>query len=114
MPTPIDHIDMISSTTATVLATIPIDEYIAIKSTVHPPSTRDQKSLLSSNGYEILTCLYCSVKLTVTVMMTGTGTPLSVVGVNTHCFTASSAAASSSAIERSTFASCTCPLGPIV
>src|SRR4249920_2246867 len=47
-------------------------------------------------------------------MMTGTGVPLSSVGVNTHCFTASSAAASSSAIDRSTFASCTRPSGPIV
>src|ERR1700704_3316986 len=107
---------MIRSITATHLATIPIDWYIAIKSTVHPPSTRDQKAccrLTVTN--EFSACfVYCSVKLTVTVMMTGTGTPLSVVGVNTHCFTASSAAASSSAIDRSTFASCTRPSGPIV
>ena len=47
-------------------------------------------------------------------MMTGTGTPLSSVGVNCHWRTASSAAASSSGIERSTFASCTAPFGPIV
>src|SRR5437867_893666 len=58
--------------------------------------------------------LYCSVKFTVTVMMTGTGTPLSSVGVNCHWRTASSAAASSSGIERSTLASCTLPFGPIV
>ena len=32
--------------------------------------------------------------------------------MNTHCFTASSAAASSSGIERSTLASCTAPFGP--
>ena len=47
-------------------------------------------------------------------MMTGTGTPLSSVGVNSHCFTASSAAASSNGIERSTRASCTLPSVPIV
>src|ERR671928_1848594 len=57
---------------------------------------------------------YCKVKFTVTVMMTGTGTPLSSVGVNCHWRTASSAAASSSGIERSTLASCTDPFGPIV
>ena len=57
---------------------------------------------------------YCSVKFTVTVMMTGTGTPLSSVGVNCHCFTASSAAWSSSGIERRTFASLTRPSGPMV
>ena len=28
--------------------------------------------------------LYCNVKFTVTVMMTGTGTPFSSVGVNSH------------------------------
>ena len=44
-------------------------------------------------------------------MMTGTGTPLSSVGVNSHCLTASSAAWSSSGIERSTRASCTLPFG---
>jgi hypothetical protein len=32
--------------TATHLATIPIDWYICIKSTVHPPSTRDQKPVV--------------------------------------------------------------------
>src|SRR6266550_3355716 len=47
-------------------------------------------------------------------MMTGTGTPLSSVGVNSHVRTASSAAASSNGIERSTRASCTLPLGPMV
>src|SRR5476651_49547 len=47
-------------------------------------------------------------------MMTGTGTPFSRVGVNSHCRTASSAAASRSGMERSTFASCTAPFGPIV
>jgi hypothetical protein len=35
---------------------------------------------------------YWSVKFTVTVMMTGTGTPFSSVGVNVHCLTASGAA----------------------
>ena len=54
---------------------------------------------------------YCSVKFTVTVMMTGTGTPFSSVGVNCHCFTASSAAWSSSGIERRTFASLTRAVG---
>src|SRR5687767_10226685 len=57
---------------------------------------------------------HCSVKFTVTVMMTGTGTPLSSVGVNCHCLTASSAAWSSSGIDRSTLASLTRPSGPIV
>src|SRR5215208_7803998 len=47
-------------------------------------------------------------------MMTGTGTPLSSVGVNCHCLTASSAAWSSSGIDRSTFASLTRPSAPIV
>src|SRR5258705_2868808 len=47
-------------------------------------------------------------------MMTGTGTPLSSVGVNCHCFTASSAAWSSNGIDRSTFASLTLPSAPIV
>ena len=37
-------------------------------------------------------CGYCRVKLTVTVMMTGTGTPFRSVGVNSHCLTASRAA----------------------
>ena len=57
---------------------------------------------------------HCSVKFTVTVMMTGTGTPLSSVGVNCHCLTASSAAWSSSGIERRTFASLTRPSAPMV
>ena len=35
---------------------------------------------------------YCSAKFTVTVMITGIGTPLSRVGENCHCLTASSAA----------------------
>ena len=35
---------------------------------------------------------YCNVKFTVTVMMTGTGTPFSSVGVYSHCRTASRAA----------------------
>ena len=37
-------------------------------------------------------CAYCRVKLIVTVMRTGTGTPFSRVGVYSHCRTASSAA----------------------
>src|SRR6516162_5809998 len=49
---------MISSTTATHLATIPIDWYIAIKSTVHPPSTRDQKACCRLNGYERILYLF--------------------------------------------------------
>src|SRR5688500_10879956 len=57
---------------------------------------------------------HCSVKFTVSVMMTGTGTPFSSVGVNCHCLTASSAAWSSSGIERRTLASLTRPSGPIV
>ena len=35
---------------------------------------------------------YCSLKLIVTVMTTGTALPFSSVGVNSHCRTASSAA----------------------
>ncbi len=45
---------------------------------------------------------YCKVKFTVTVMMTGTGTPFSSVGVYSHCRTASSAAWSSNGIDRRT------------
>jgi len=44
------------------------------------------------------------VKFTVTVMMTGTGAPFRYVGSNRQPFTASTAAASSSGIERRTFA----------
>src|SRR5712691_6177715 len=38
--TPNDHIDMKKSTKATPFATIPICCHIAIKSTVHPPSSK--------------------------------------------------------------------------
>src|SRR3954471_2268032 len=55
-----------------------------------------------------------SVNCTVTVMMTATGTPLSSVGENSHCRTASRADWSSNGIERSTRASVTRPFGPIV
>ena len=48
---------------------------------------------------------YCSENWIVIVIVTGVGTPLMTVGVNSHCFTASSAASSSSGIERSTCAS---------
>ena len=56
---------------ATPFAVYPIVSHISMKSTVYPPSIEvdDAKTF------------YCSVKLTVTVMMTGTGTPLSSVGV---------------------------------
>src|SRR5689334_23870973 len=47
-------------------------------------------------------------------MATGTGTPWISVGVNCHCLTASTAAASSIGIDRSTFASFTCPSGPMI
>ena len=103
--TPNDHIDMMKSTTATPLATYPICAHIAIMSTVHPPSNcvwsgsgrptvclghgpravpPSHPALLALLRYRLLRVLvlhYCSVKLTVTVMMTGTGCPLSVVGV---------------------------------
>src|SRR3954471_5974624 len=108
--TPNDHIDMKKSTKATPFATKPIDCHICIKSTVHPPSSTEVRNLPAGSFGRG----YCKVKFTVTVMITGTGTPFSRVGVNCHCRTASSAAASSSGIERSTFASCTAPFGPIV
>lgn len=50
---------------------------------------------------------YCNVKFTVTVINTGVGTPLSVVGVYFHCITASSAASSSNATLRKTLACAT-------
>ena len=53
------------------------------------------------------------MKFTVTVMITGTGTPLRSVGENSHCLTASSAAWSRSGMDRRTFASWTWPFGPI-
>src|SRR5262249_8132216 len=52
---------------------------------------------------------YCSAKFTVTVMMTGVATPLSIVGVYFHCSTASSAAWSRGGIDFSTRALLTCP-----
>src|SRR6185503_19188776 len=55
-----------------------------------------------------------SLKFTVTVMMTGTGTPLRRVGVYTHCLTASMAAESSRGMPRRTFTSVTLPWGLIV
>ncbi len=101
--TPNDHIDMMKSTTATPLATYPICAHIAIMSTVHPPSNcvwsgSGRPRFVSGTAcgpchhlvlrYWLLRdrllrsgLHYCSVKLTVTVMMTGTGCPLSVVGV---------------------------------
>src|SRR5213083_2087137 len=108
--TPNDHIDMMKRMKPTPFAMGPIDCHIAIKSTVQPPSRRGSKFEKRLTRFDV----YCKVKFTVTVMMTGTGTPFSRVGVNCHCFTASSAAASSKGIERSTFASCTAPFGPIV
>src|SRR4030095_15736072 len=77
----------------------------------HPPVLDEYSQKLKS---QFRKPDYCSVKLTVTVMMTGTGTPLSSVGVKTHCLTASSAAWSRSGIERSTLASLTRPSGPMV
>ena len=70
------------------------------------------RALLSSDDARTAATCYWSVKLTVTVMMIETGLPLSNVGVNTHCRTASSAALSSIGIERSTRASFTVPSGP--
>jgi hypothetical protein len=55
-----------------------------------------------------------SWKFTVTVMMIGVGTPFSSVGVNFHCRTASSAAASSSACDLRTRAAMTLPRTSIV
>ena len=54
------------------------------------------------------------MKLTGTVTMTGTATPFSNVGVNSHGATASTAAASNIGIDWSTIGSCTFPLGSIV
>ena len=59
---------------------IPSDCHICIKSTVHPPSSVVSKFEVA-NDVEVV---YCKVKFTVTVMMTGTGTPFSNVGVNCH------------------------------
>src|SRR5437764_13604080 len=52
-----------------------------------------------------------SVKLTVTVMMTAIGSPLSSVGANCHCLTAAIADASSRGIDLSTRTSCAAPSG---
>src|SRR4029450_1953665 len=57
---------------------------------------------------------YDSRKLTVTVLITGTGTPFRRVGLYTHCFTASMAAESSSGIPRRTLTSVTLPWGLMV
>src|SRR5580700_5541904 len=74
--TPNDHIDMMKSTNATPLATHPIDAHIAIKSTVHPPSElRVIRPSAGPTGHYESFGSYCSVKLTVTVMITGTGCP---------------------------------------
>src|SRR5712671_6029133 len=55
-----------------------------------------------------------AAKFTVTVMITGTARPLITVGVNSHCRTAATAAASSRATERTTLALLTLPFGSIV
>src|SRR4051812_13862929 len=77
--TPKDHIDMMNKTTATALATIPIVCHICNKSTVHPPQTRLRVLI-----FDVSSCTYFRVKFTVTVMMTGTGTPFKSVGVYVH------------------------------
>src|SRR5207247_7585923 len=109
-------IDMMSRINATNFATIVIDWNICIKSTVQPPTDENPEvdRRLVARPFRAASRHHCSVKFTVTVMITGTGTPFSSVGVNCHWRTASSAAASSSGIDRSTLASCTLPFGPIV
>ena len=84
-------------TKATALATKPI--WLPHFHQIHGPSsirpTMLRKSATAATPRSLIELdrrVYCSVKFTVTVMMTGTGTPLSSVGVNCHCFTASSAA----------------------
>src|SRR5438128_1364248 len=54
------------------------------------------------------------LKLTATVMMTGTARPAMTVGVNSHCFTASAAAALSAGIDRTTLVLLTRPFASIV
>src|SRR6185436_20370647 len=55
-----------------------------------------------------------SLKFTVTVMMTGTATPFSSVGVYSHCRTAATAASLKSGMLRSTLVFTTWPVGLIV
>ena len=55
------------------------------------PSPSPQ-SLISGSPVPGPESRHCIVKLTVTVMITGTAAPFSIVGVNCHCFTASTAA----------------------
>ena len=64
---------MMKSTNATPLATYPITFHISIMSTVHPPSRRGYESSRSRRLAALANWIYCNVKLTVTVMMTGTG-----------------------------------------
>src|SRR4249919_2413906 len=111
MATPKDHIDMKKRTKATALATHVI--WFHRSMILSPPSIVLSSDVCYDPG-DVLYWIYCSVNWTVTVMMTGTGTPLRVVGVNSHCRTASSAAWSSNGIDRSTFASATLPFGPMV
>ena len=96
--TPNEIIDMMIRITPMALATHPICSHMCIRS-IRPSSGswKNKKPQVSQKPEPTpeRDC-YCSVKLTVTVMMTGTGTLLSSVGVNTHCLTASSAAWSSS------------------
>ena len=87
MATPNDHMDMKNRMNATPLATQPIVCHISIRSIAR---SFGRKICRSGDGYSSVR--YCNVNCTVTVMMTGTGTPLSRVGVNSHWRTASSAA----------------------
>src|SRR5439155_14481917 len=75
----------------------------AIGAPPKPPSLRASESR-SARAYD-------SLKLTVTVITTGTGTPLSSVGVYTQLFTALTAESSRSGLPRSTFTSVTRPSG---
>src|SRR5262245_56687564 len=75
MATPNDHIDMKNNTKATPFATYPICAHICIKSTVHPPRIAVGPADAGPHhvGLQADAGRYCNVKLTVTVMMTGTG-----------------------------------------
>ncbi len=74
---PVDADGLVNLETLYRQAGVPIVPHISMRF-ISPPKTNYRS--------------YCRVKFTVTVMMTGTGTPFNSVGVNCHCFTASSAA----------------------
>src|SRR5262249_9162660 len=69
--------------------------------------------LNSQTPSDAVAVIHRSWNATVMVMTTGTGSPLSNVGVKRHCRTASTAAASSNGFERSTRTSRTEPSSAI-